>query len=93
MPTKRRKHETPSEQIKRLANVLMAEFGVPIKSEGAVDMAIRVLHDQKELIEYREKCIAYLNGEMDRLLAPPKTTLLGEAETKYTKVLGYDEPQ
>lgn len=38
-------------EIKRLADVLMFEFGGPTRSEGAVDMAIRVLREQQEKLE------------------------------------------
>jgi hypothetical protein len=36
-----------AEQIAELAKVLMEEFGGPTRSEGAVDMAIRLLREQR----------------------------------------------
>lgn len=44
-------NELLSHQIADLAEVLMQEFGGPTRDEGAVEMAIRVLREQKKEIE------------------------------------------
>jgi hypothetical protein len=44
-----------AEQIAELAKVLMEEFGGPTRSEGAVDMAIRLLREQRAAQAEAEK--------------------------------------
>jgi hypothetical protein len=47
-----------AEQINQLAKVLLEEFGGPTQSEGAVEMAIRVLREQKSALRFDQDRIA-----------------------------------
>lgn len=39
-------------QVELLAKVLMEEFGGPTQSEGAIEMAIRVMREQQSTIDF-----------------------------------------
>lgn len=39
------------QQVEQLANLLLDEFGGPTRSEGAIEMACRLLVEQKEALD------------------------------------------
>lgn len=83
-------------QLGRLAQVLMDEFGGPDRPESAVDMAIRLLREQRvEILEARDVIVDMamqfsLEGEKDGL-PTVHTAGLSTLEDAFD-YLGWDDP-